>query len=359
MKLQSIHFNQVGPLGNRSIDFTDDWTGDLHTRILLSGPNGCGKSTVLRAVAMLWEAAGHWIDNPGRLLFKGHPAAKSFDSWGGLALILQDVLPPTTGTPAPHIGLFYGDTDLLDRLRSAHPEVQWLGERKVSHSRSRPHLHEPLLLPADLADRLQENRRKMLVDFSHVCLPNVIFLDAEARQWKKPRTNIGKYFPESSPRRWLPTYEVTDNWDGQLEASLINMKLTQPERFVVLLNEFNLFLYRKQILPDIEPGESRLRVKLHQPEPAEQHHTLDDLSSGERQVLIILYMIARWAEPGAVVMVDEPDLHLHPSLVTGLLSRCEQMVKARGGQWIVTSHSPQVWSRYESIGYPVGLEGAT
>ena len=63
MKIKSIHFQDVGPLGNQPISLVNDWDDSLEPRVLFSGPNGCGKSTVLRAVAMLWEALGYWLDH--------------------------------------------------------------------------------------------------------------------------------------------------------------------------------------------------------------------------------------------------------------------------------------------------------
>lgn len=52
-------------------------------------------------------------------------------------------------------------------------------------------------------------------------------------------------------------------------------------------------------------------------------HSLDELSAGEHQVLILVYLISRWLQPGGIVLIDEPDLYLHPSLVSGLLANLE------------------------------------
>ena len=89
----------------------------------------------------------------------------------------------------------------------------------------------------------------------------------------------------------------------------------------------------------------------------EHTHPLDELSAGERQVLIQLYLISRWLQPGGVVLLDEPDLHLHPSLIPMLLGRVEAIVADRGGQLILTSHLPELWARYETRALRVKLGG--
>jgi predicted ATPase len=168
-----------------------------------------------------------------------------------------------------------------------------------------------------------------------------------------PRRNVGEHLAEQSSLRWSPRYIATEDWRGQLEASLINLKITQPKTYFQVLGELNQFLQGKQIESDIKPGENRLRVKLT--ERRGQYHTLDALSAGEHQVLILLYLVARWAENGCLVLIDEPDLYLHPSLISGLLSRIEGMVGERGGQLLITSHIPAVWERYQLAGRNIYL----
>ncbi len=86
-----------------------------------------------------------------------------------------------------------------------------------------------------------------------------------------------------------------------------------------------------------------------------QSHSLDELSAGEHQVLILIYLLARWAEEGCVVMIDEPDLYLHPSLVNSMLASLEKLVADKNGQLLITSHQPEIWQRYEASGKRIEL----
>jgi len=154
-------------------------------------------------------------------------------------------------------------------------------------------------------------------------------------------------------QRWLATYTPTSDWKGQLEASLFNMKATLPDLYPEMMKNLNQFFTGKVIEEDIHPGQ-RQQVRLANGDT----HTLDELSSGEHQVLIMLFMVQRWLQPGGVVLIDEPDLHLHPSLVSPLLATLENIIQKKHGQLILTSHATDVWQRYESLGlrYPLSVE---
>jgi AAA15 family ATPase/GTPase len=58
-------------------------------------------------------------------------------------------------------------------------------------------------------------------------------------------------------------------------------------------------------------------------------------------------------------MIDEPDLYLHPSLVSSFLAQLEALVEEQQGQLLITSHLPSVWSRYEAQGKRIQLGGTS
>src|SRR3990167_6660387 len=120
MKIRALYFEDVGPLGSQSIDLLNDWDDQIESRTLLSGPNGCGKSTVLRTVAMLWEALGYWLDQR-KVLPKSHAAREWLQRWGGCAVVLSDV--PRDGHV---VGLIFGDLAWCESMRSQHADVMWL-----------------------------------------------------------------------------------------------------------------------------------------------------------------------------------------------------------------------------------------
>jgi predicted ATPase len=91
--------------------------------------------------------------------------------------------------------------------------------------------------------------------------------------------------------------------------------------------------------PRLDPGSAYGAVLLVET-PAGVTHTIDQLSSGEQEVLGLMYFIRRLSSRGGVLLVDEPELHLHPSLQRGLFSALEATAE-RAQVWIAT-HSPRM-----------------
>jgi len=342
MKIQKIIFKDTGPLNSNTYDFTDNWTGKIADKILLSGPNGSGKSIMLGAIAMLWDAAGYWLDM-GKRLPASHPARVWLKKWGGIAVILQEI------PNIPSIGLAFGESSWIDTITASHPEVHWMGDEWNAKSNKQ----DTNIIPGYRHDNWCEARKRLVLTFEEVDTPNVIYLDAEQRRWVTPKRHIGETASEDPKKRWLVTYQATDEWNTQLEASLITLKTARLDLFHSVISDLNNFLKGKYIDPEIRLGENRLRVRLEGSSNA--WHYIDELSAGEHQVLLLIYLLSRWLQPGGIVLIDEPDLHLHPSLVAGLLSELERITTGKNGQLIITSHNPDVWERYETRGLRIQL----
>jgi len=346
MKILAIYTHKLGPLGDGGIQLENEWTEEVESQVLFTGANGCGKSTVLRAIAMLWEATGHWLDQR-KVLPKSHEARVWLQRWGGVVVVV-DGIEPFCHQP---VGLVFGSLDWGNKLLEKYPTIFWIGEVLTGKGKLKRYL---LIPPEQWLEQWSEHRKKLILSHEKVDGPNIIYLDAEERRWVTPRRNLSEPLPDLLTQRWLTKYVVTDDWKGQLEASLITLKTTQLHKFHEVIRNLNQFLVGKEIDPDIKPGEGRLRVKLKGQRGV--FHSIDELSAGEHQILILIYLISRWMQPGGVVLIDEPDLYLHPSLVSSLLSTVEQLVANKGGQLLISSHAVDVWQRYENQGMRIELK---
>ena len=351
MKIKSLFFNRVGPLRDQKIELHDSWTDTISPQVLFSGPNGTGKSIILRMVAMLWEASGYWLDQQKKMP-KSQPARGWLSKWGGCGIILDEVF-----EGSGPIGLIFGERKWVEKIRGKEAGIRWMGE--IFENGGKGNRTNSIFF-GETGDETPipawaELRKKLILTFEAEVTPNVVYLDAEERRWVTPKRGVGKPAAEDSQLRWLIGYRVSEEWQGQLEASLITLKTSKLHSFHETVRKLNDFLYGKEIDTDIRTGENRLRVKLKNGRG--QFHYLDDLSAGEHQVIIQLYLLHRWLEPGGIVLIDEPDLHLHPSLVPGLLAALETQVMEKKGQLLLTSHLPDIWNRYESIGQRISLGG--
>lgn len=71
---------------------------------------------------------------------------------------------------------------------------------------------------------------------------------------------------------------------------------------------------------------------------------LDQLSSGEKQMIIQVYELLFRAQSGTLVMIDEPELSLHMMWQINYLKNLMEIEKLRGFQCIVATHSPQIFN---------------
>jgi predicted ATPase len=74
--------------------------------------------------------------------------------------------------------------------------------------------------------------------------------------------------------------------------------------------------------------------------PSGEDIPFHDLSSGEKEVFFILAFFLRQDVSNAVVIIDEPEMHLHPELARTLV-RTMQTVKPGNQIWVAT-HNPEV-----------------
>ncbi|MCL2148835.1 MAG: ATP-binding protein [Methanomassiliicoccaceae archaeon] len=69
---------------------------------------------------------------------------------------------------------------------------------------------------------------------------------------------------------------------------------------------------------------------------------LDKLSSGEKQILIMFYLLLFVAEHGSLAIIDEPEISLHVAWQQSLGKTFSDIARLRGMHIIVATHSPQV-----------------
>jgi AAA15 family ATPase/GTPase len=164
---------------------------------------------------------------------------------------------------------------------------------------------------------------------------NVVYLEPETRHILQAHDQgIGAYSEPFS--RWLVTYNAVAQWEGHVEGMLRNLKVRDPNWFNQVIEHINQFLRQNgKELTDFDTN-LRLTVRLI---GTDSSYPIADLSSGEQQCLILIFMVSRWLMDGGVVLIDEPDLHIHGSWQRSLIHELQAIVASKQGQMIITSHS--------------------
>lgn len=99
----------------------------------------------------------------------------------------------------------------------------------------------------------------------------------------------------------------------------------------------NSIISPKELLPLTRKHPEELRVST----PSGATHGVRDLSSGERQALVVISRVLRAGQGHSTALVDEPDAYLHPLLSQRLIHALRTGV-GDAGQLIVATHSPAV-----------------
>lgn len=186
-----------------------------------------------------------------------------------------------------------------------------------------------------------------------------------ANLWEQPDYNLTpvSYFPAD---RAIPQAAVNIQF-GQAEyQSHINTHLVQAHQKYARLKQYitNRHLVRGSDIADdinqvlriflggrrvfdgvsVEPVSGRLMVTVKDID-TNRSYDIGDMSSGERGVLLTYLLLRRSMMKGGIVLLDEPELHFHPTLQKKIVPfLAEHVCASQDVQVIMCTHSPQVLS---------------
>ena len=187
--------------------------------------------------------------------------------------------------------------------------------------------------------------------------PNFVWIEAENKYVPEPRRSqlltprpAPSYVPVA---RYLPT--SPDH--SHLEPQLRTLFLARRERWELLSRALSELRPGLTLLDRFDDATQRPLLILATGEIL----TVDRLSAGERSLLINLATILRWLGPGGIVLLDEPELHQHLSLMRGSLAVIDALVTTGEfhGQLFVASHAPEVWDHFRRPGVIIDLGGGS
>lgn len=343
MQIRRVILKNVRSFVDFDCTFQDSWSDRIPESLLLIGPNGSGKTTLLDAIASLWELFANCLEarekEPGDELPVDIPKVISSSDLAAMEIVRLEHEP---------VWVYHGSKIQVSQFIREQVESHRIGAyyqgkgefRSVGDGYVEPGMTElseksdSFRRPDHWVQRLTENILGKRED-----LPNVVYLESETRTLL-PIEEKFSVQPEPEEFRWLARYAPTTARKGSLHNYLYNLKVVDEDAFQAIVDQVNAFLIGKRLAGFNRRGPLMVQVD------GGDTHSIDDFSSGEKQVLLMIATITRWLRPGGIVLIDEPDLHLHPSLTTAFVGHLRRMIADEGGQLLIASHAPELWQEF-------------
>lgn len=298
IKLASLYVENCGPLKDVLIKFTDEDDQPLST-VVLAGANGSGKTTVLELIYTLG-------------IFLGNPTTNRYFN----GYIEFDVEFDVDNRISGRLRWDYG-AKLLGDDETREFFIKTIRNRHQSMKTCFPFFSKDNFLPED----------NLNVD---IIKPLVIYFPHNRELHSIKGDQINR---EEGDFQFAYRYSLNTEHRGSFESYLIWLDYAKPELCQRALDFLNQLDFQGKTF-HIRREELSVYVKTQDG----VEHSLDQLSSGEQSILIMLFDLRRRLLPGSIVLIDEIENSLHPEfqhrLANGLL-KLQEMIPY---QLIITTH---------------------
>lgn len=355
MRFRSLEIKNLRAVENFAVDNLGDF-------VVVAGQNGCGKSCVFDAIRLL------------KSLYGGYQANEHLQWFGEFAINVQDqnalarmfaylienagklALPiawqVVTGQPFDYYS--FNQISVATQFAHLKPRVDSELENlvktltdalvqpahKLSVSvNSRGDLQLERCVPAQVAFQAYEPDHLGVIEYHSASRAytrqDVGGINLDPRQFQEQRRQHGLY-------NWQVKYqniktELASAYVRGLISSEAGGEPTARNNLEeTLIDLFSTFFPEKKYLGAraLPNGNLEFPVQL----PSGRMHDIDDLSSGEKEILYGYLRLRNSIPKGSIILLDEPELHLNPSLLQGFADfYYRHLGVAQGNQiWMVT-----------------------
>lgn len=287
--------------------------------MVICGGNGCGKTALLEALMTAKERAGAYGN------FKFDPRAVSVDS---------DMAVITTAVSFSDAEIEFVDRNFGETCPEKDEIIIEISKGGAGKPRKRSQSVHRLFSYYSRAagspgffDYLSAQRQPQKVDLRNWD-PSYLSDDTA-----KKTLAIGQQ-KFSMTKQYLAGLKMRDL--QAIQTSQRDGNLTVPDSLHEVREVFNHFfapLRFKDVYIDRSPFRFVVSTPLGDID-------IDDMSSGEKEILNVFVRFHQLRPNGAVILLDEADSHLHPDLERRYLKQLR--ILARDNQLILTTHSPEM-----------------
>lgn len=355
-KLVSLHIDCIGPFQDTvtTVDFTDTERQPCSIFLLMSR-NGRGKTTVLEIIAYLMDTLAREAPLGLPQILQDHPKGRAqLDVWVKLKMSTgaehRAILSLMMGIAESSSLMHWDDQKLAEIGADAWDRhavsPAWKGRFSQQASEDDDGV-VPLLGELLHVARLRPPAGFGIEQSNPETAPTVLYFPSTRDIAKLPETEQRSV---SRPIDWnYRTVRRFDRdqirWSTSLDNLLVWLKWLEDGRFESACNALNEFVFKgtsKQIIGTRkDPPEAIVRNE-------GQEHRLDQLSSGEKSLVLLFLLLFIHKTQNTVVLLDEVDLHLHPEWERRIVYQLKQVVSRSPGLTIImSSHSHDVLERFD------------
>ena len=335
MKIQRLFLRNVRSIKSLDLDFHDPVTGKPMSRIVLAGANGSGKTTILESIWGLISS----LEKYGNGGLSTHSQLENINFKVSPDAELQidfevDPVLTSIGTLSVYYGVassISDDPSITEKAHVGGMRGEWLGGTwGISEESYFRQISETIRIQRELQGDGPIRDLGTLIFFPH--------------DRHLPYVKQGELAVEINPYELIHRYVSSDEWKQSVESYLFSLNYLDLEdrdrkvsasRFKDAVMLVNSVLVGKKIMR-IQKG--RVIIETEQGES----HGLGDLSSGEKQLTLLLIEIHRRISRGSVILIDEPEISLHPAWQRGLVVALDKIIEQYNAQVIMATHSPEI-----------------
>lgn len=374
----------------KALKFLD--VGSLDDMVVLAGPNGCGKTCVLDAIRLLKSAYGGYITNetqswlnefnvtykPGYIdagpLLHSRDAALSIEAWftlskdeitylgGDITELVRDMA--VNESPDAPFQKFRTFQSLAHQARNSEPAIQAASKRirvEIESELNAGTLLGKLTIQPDGSYELQQSRLLELVfsTFKPTQIGVVDFQNSSRHYKREPSGSLQITIDQtvdqiSAKARNHSLYNHEQRYSNlkqELATAYVKALISSRAGGEAAKAPKDLTETLKDLFATFIPGKTFVGPQAHRngtlmfdvTTSSGGRHDINDLSSGEKEVLYGYLFLSNRAPANSILMIDEPELHLNPRLIRDLPSfYAKHLGKPLGNQiWLVT-HSDAI-----------------
>ena len=319
MRVREIIFRDFRNFrGEQRISFVDSLTDQARPITVIAGTNGTGKTTILDTIEASFRLVG----------YQGDEDSNTIDQ--------------------------YADKDISVGFELMHSDLQGFAARKpqqFSITTDRRKWAENGWSESTLRATLQKSigqmdTKKRELDGGLIYLPQERRLETFiSGAIQAPPETPSWIYRWADTGKWLGSLEQFWVWQDYLDLDQQRRKRTSNGKASARLKSFISTM--EDVLGEgrkisVEEGVVRVTATWQESDGSVPLLKLDQLPSGERQVLLMFGELARRRRPGAIIMIDEPELNLHPTLQVLVMHQLRKIAREWDAQIIIATHSLEI-----------------